>query len=194
MQGRTVTIEPLRPEHARELWPGADDDAIRRWWPRRWRSEADVAAQIDALLAQRDTGTAEPFLLRDAGSGEAAGSTAYYNISRPHRHLSIGWTFLLAPWRRTGLNTETKRLLLAEAFDGRGMERVQFDVDGRNDRSQAAVARIGATREGTLRRHKVLHDGYIRDTVVFSILREEWPAVDARLADLQARHVTAVGS
>lgn len=179
-RGEHVSIEPLRMEHAAELWPAADDDAMRRWWPRRWMSQEDVEAQFQTLLDMQATGRAEPFLLR-APDGTAAGSSAYYGLSDVHRHLTIGWTFLTPAHRRTAMNTEAKLLLLEEAFEVRGMERVQFDVDARNTTSRAAVLRLGATQEGILRRHRVLWDGFVRDTVVFSVLRDEWPRVKAGL-------------
>jgi RimJ/RimL family protein N-acetyltransferase len=184
LRGEHVALEPLDIVHAAELWPAADDDVIREWWPRRWHSREDVEAQFRHLCKRRDEGTAEPFLIRalaDAGRDPAAGATAFYGISDEHRHLSIGWTFLLAPYRRSAVNTETKLLLLEEAFERRGLARVQFDVDSRNLRSQTAVARIGARREGVLRKHRVLWNGYLRDTVVFSVTADEWPDVKARL-------------
>lgn len=188
LRGDHVVLEALRLDHAAEVWPAADDDVIRQWWPRRWRSRDDVEAQFRHLLKRQDEGTAEPFLIRaigDPGAAPkgalAAGCTAYYGISEEHRHLSIGWTFLLAPYRRTAVNTESKLLMLQEAFEGRGLARVQFDVDARNERSQNAVTRLGAKREGVLRKHRVLWNGYIRDTVVFSITDDEWPAVKQRL-------------
>lgn len=176
--GQNVALEPLTVEHAAELWPAADDPAIATLWPRRWASQEDVERQFLALTT---TPACEPFLVRHKASGAAAGSTAYYNVSDEHLHLSLGWTFYTKPFRRTAVNTEAKLLLLAHAFEKRRMERVQFDVDGRNLRSQEAVLRLGATREGVLRRHRVLWDDYIRDTHIFSILREEWPTVKAKL-------------
>lgn len=189
--GDHVRLVPLRVEHAADVWPAADDDAIRRWWPRRWKSQEDVEAQFRHLLGLRDEGKAEPFLIlarQPGGSEVPAGSTSFYGISREHRHLSIGWTWLLAPYRRSPVNTETKRLLMREAFDERAMVRVQFDVDSRNAISRAAVERLGAKLDGVLRYHKVLWDGYIRDTCVYSVVRDEWPDVEARLvARLQRR-------
>lgn len=178
LTGNHVRLEPLRVDHAAELWPAVDDPTIAQYWPRRWTNQQDVERQFEALT---NTAATTPYLVRNARTGAAAGSTAFYNISTEHLHLSIGWTFYNQAHRRTATNTETKLLLLTEAFETCRMERVQFDVDGRNTRSQEAVLRLGANLDGILRRHRVLHDGYIRDTHVFSILREEWPAAKARL-------------
>ncbi len=180
--GTHVTLEPLQPEHATELWPAADDDAIRTLWPRRWQSVEDVGDQFRMLMEWQSQGNAEPYLIR-TNEGKAAGSTVLYSIDAMHRSATIGWTFVVTPFRRTAVNTEAKLLMLTHAFEDLGLERVQFDVDARNKNSQKAVERIGATREGVLRRHKVLWDGFVRDTVVFSITRDEWPRVKAGLEE-----------
>ncbi len=180
MENAWVRLEPLRVRHAEELWPAVDDDEIRRFWPRRWQDQADVESQFRHLIDRRERGVAEPFLIRDR-AGAAVGSTAFYGISKEHRHLSIGWTFLVPSVRGTAVNPATKSLLLAEAFDGRRMERVELHVDSRNTRSRTAVAKLGAMQEGVLRRHRVLWDGYVRDTVMFSIVKDQWPEVKAGL-------------
>ncbi|HRJ48186.1 MAG TPA: GNAT family protein, partial [Opitutaceae bacterium] len=119
--------------------------------------------------------------------GRAVGSTSYLDIAPEHRRIEIGWTWLGAEARRTAINTECKYLLLRHAFETLGCGRVQLKTDARNLRSQAAIERIGAKREGVLRRHLVMPDGFVRDTVMFSILAEEWPAVKARLEANLAR-------
>lgn len=178
MNGEHVSLEPLQAEHAAALW-SCVDDAVRAYWPIRMESPGDVRAQVDHLLAQP---TAQPFVMRST-SGDVVGQTCLYNHDQDHRHATIGWTFIHPEHRRTAVNTETKLLMLTYAFEGLDLERVQFDVDARNQRSQEAVLRIGATKEGVLRRHKVLWDGFIRDTVIFSIIRAEWPTVKAGLEE-----------
>lgn len=139
-------------------------------WPRPWKTVEDIAAQCKHLIEKPDV---EAFLV--LADGEVAGSTTFYDM-KPDQ-LAIGWTFYLPKFRRTAVNTSTKLQMLGRAFDEKEVRRVQFDVDGRNITSQAAVLRLGATHEGTLRQHKMLHDGFVRDTCIFSILREEWPTI-----------------
>lgn len=153
-------------------------------WPRPWQSQADVESQIAKLLRQQADGTAEPFLVR--ADGEAAGSTSFYNMQEGS--IALGWTFYAPKFRRTNVNTETKLMMLTRAFDDLGARRVQFDVDARNEASRAAVLRLGAVQEGILRKHKVLWDGFVRDTVIFSILRDEWPAVRENLTNRLRRN------
>jgi len=106
------------------------------------------------------------------------------DIQRRHRGLEIGSTWLGKPWQRTGINTEAKYLLLRHAFEVLGAARVQLKTDLRNTQSQTAIARLGAVREGVLRKHKIVRDGFLRDSVMFSIIDDEWPAVKTRLERL----------
>lgn len=175
-----IILEPLEAEHATELWPSVEDAEMARHWPRKWACLADVESQFEKLLRQQRAGTAEPFLVR--ADGIAAGSTSFYNIN--DGSVSLGWTFYAPKFRRTNVNTAAKLLMLTRAFEDLGARRVQFDVDARNEASRAAVLRLGATQEGILRKHRVLWDGFVRDTVVFSILQEEWPLVRERLTNL----------
>lgn len=117
------------------------------------------------------------FAIVPVATGAAAGSTRYLDIDRSHRTLEIGWTWIGPAWQRTAVNTECKLLLLAHAFDDLGAHRVTLKTDGRNERSQRAIERIGATREGVLRRHRVCWDGYVRDTVYFGVTDLDWPRV-----------------
>lgn len=172
-----VTLEPLQLAHAAELWPAAEDPDMAAVWPISWNSLADVEAQFAKLIRQGEEGRSEPFLVRV--DGEAAGSTSFYDMA--DRVVSIGWTFFVPKFRRTHVNTASKLWMLTRAFEELGCRRVQFDVDQRNVRSQTAVLRIGAKQEGILRKHKVLWDGFVRDTVVFSIIAEEWADVKAHL-------------
>jgi len=145
---------------------------------------ADLAGMTrlvrEALLA-RDEGREVPFVIVDRRSGRIAGSTRFLEITPAHRGIEIGWTWLSPDAWRTAINTECKRLLLGHCFDTLGMIRVQLKTDRRNERSQRAIERLGATREGVLRHHRIMPDGYLRDTVYYSILAEEWPAVRTRL-------------
>lgn len=147
----------------------------------------EVAAWIAGALAEAAKGTRIPFAIIDQASGRAVGSTSYLDVAPEHRRIEIGWTWLGAPARRTAVNTECKLLLLRHAFETLGCGRVQLKIDGRNLRSQTAIARLGAFREGVLRKHVILPDGFVRDTVMFSITADEWPGVRARLEDFLAR-------
>ena len=141
-------------------------------------AEAWPAYLADALRPEFVT-----WATMDARTGRAIGSTRYGDIAPEHGRVEIGWTWIAPSHQRTAVNTEAKLLQLAYAFDKLGATRVALKTDGRNLRSQAAIERLGAVREGTLRRHIRLPDGFIRDTVYFSILAEEWPAVRARLEE-----------
>lgn len=125
-----------------------------------------------------------PFAILDRASGRAAGSTRYLEIRPEHRGLEIGWTWLGRAYRRTAVNTECKYLLLRHAFEVMGAVRVQLKTDARNLASQRAIERIGGVREGVLRRHMVLADGFVRDSVMFSVTDTEWPGARERLLKL----------
>ena len=141
----------------------------------------DSAAFRDYLQRLLDTADMRPFTIRRAESGAPVGVTTYMEIRPAHRGLEIGSTWLARPAQGTAINPEAKYLLLRHAFETLGAVRVQLKTDGRNLQSQRAIAKLGALREGVLRRHMILPDGYIRDTVMFSVIAEEWPAVKAGL-------------
>ena len=134
------------------------------------------------VCAQAGAGTALPFATLDAASGRAIGTTRFGAIDRANRHVEIGWTYLARRYHRTGANSEAKLLMLAHAFEAWGCLRVEFKTDSLNTPTRTALARLGATEEGTFRNHMVCASGRIRHSVYFSITAEEWPAVKARLA------------
>jgi RimJ/RimL family protein N-acetyltransferase len=184
LAGRFVRLEPLAPKHAPALARALDDPAIWRWMPEPqpggWASaEAYFAGWIRRALDDPD---AAPWATVDAGTGVVVGSTRLLNIRRAHRCAEIGATWLSTPAQRTAINTEAKLLQLGYLFDGLGAVRVELKADHMNERSHRAIQRLGAVREGTLRRHVVRADGSYRDTVYYSILADEWPAVRDRLA------------
>lgn len=149
-----------------------------------------MAAQVGAALATAAAGTLFLFATVDPASGRPIGSTSFLNIDPANRRLEIGGTWLTPASQRSAANTEAKYLQLRHCFETLGCLRVEFKTDLRNTRSRAALARIGAVEEGTFRRHVVLPDGYLRDSVYFSILDREWPAVRDRLQALLAAHPT----
>jgi RimJ/RimL family protein N-acetyltransferase len=184
LEGRHVRLEPLAPRHVPELTRAAQDDEVWRWMPwRRPRDEQAMSAIVGGLLEEQERGLRVPLATIDREGGVAVGFTNFDDLVPVHRRLEIGGTWLARDRWRTPLNTEAKLLMLAHAFDTLGVLRVSLKTDHRNERSQAAIARLGATREGVLRHHHVRPDGTLRDTVYFSILAEEWPAVRRALGE-----------
>ncbi len=192
LAGRHVRLEPLSSAHLADLAPLADDPEIWRFMSfADLRSPAALQGWVQKAQAEQARGEGIAFAVVDAASGQAVGSTSLYDISAPHRRLELGRTWLGKPYRRTALNTEAKRLLLEHCFETLGCHRVQIKTDSRNLRSQAAIERIGAAREGVLRSHMVMPDGFVRDTVMYSIIAAEWPSVRTRLEALLAGRGTA---
>jgi len=186
LRGAHVTLEPLRVGHAPDLWPAADEPDLWRYMTYDVRSEADLAAWIADRVAPRAKGEALPFLLRDARTGQAFGSSSLFDLNGAFHTLELGHTWVGRSHRRTAANTEAKLLLLGHAFEVLRVIRVQLKCDARNLRSAAAIERIGAVREGTIRHQRLLPDGHKRDAVVFSVLDDEWPTVRRRLQGLLA--------
>jgi RimJ/RimL family protein N-acetyltransferase len=180
-----VRLAPLCLEHAEVLWPQADDPDVWRYLPYGTiDSPARLRALIAELLARQARGTDLPFTVFDLATGLAAGMTRYLAIDYANRSLEIGGTWYGRAFRRTATNTECKYLLLRHAFESLGCVRVQLKTDVRNERSQRAIERLGAVREGVLRKHMILPDGYLRSSVIYSVVDDEWPAVKAHLEAL----------
>jgi len=183
LTGRHVRLEPLGPEHVDGLFAASADLEVWRWLSSRQPRTRDEMAQLvsDALHAGA-RGELVTWAQIDQATGEAAGMTSYYDVyPKSRRQLAIGWTWLGRPWWRTAINTEAKLLLLERAFDTLGAVRVAWHTDLRNERSQAAIARLGAVREGILRHGRIRPDGSLQDTVVYSMTADEWPAAAAAL-------------
>ncbi len=182
LYGDAAKLEPLDPSHAEDLLAAGADPEIWRYMPiPQPGSVTEVRQWIDEAWKLAATGEQLPFAIIDPETGRAVGSTRYLEIHRHWRTLEIGWTWLAASVQRTAVNTEAKLMLLKHAFEDQGALRVQFKTDGRNLRSQEALERLGAVKEGVLRKQRVNHDGYVRDAVYYSILDDEWPAVKQRL-------------
>jgi RimJ/RimL family protein N-acetyltransferase len=186
LSGRHVTLLPLQAPHAPALGDAAADG---RLWTLSFTSvpaPGEEDAYVRAALAARDRGEAMPFVVLDA-AGDVVGSTRFYAIDRSVPTLSLGYTWYAARVQRTALNTEAKMLLLGHAFDVLGCESVVLETSHLNTRSQAAIERLGAHRDGILRAHMRHRDGSLRDTFRYSIIRAGWPAVERRLRErLQA--------
>ena len=180
-----VRLEPLTAAHAEALWAVAQDPDLWRWTVSAVRSRGDLDRYVATALEAQAAGTALPFVVR--AGGEVAGSTRFANAAPEHGRVEIGSTWYGKRWQRTAVNTESKLLLLRHAFETLGARRVEFKTDARNAASRAAIARLDAVEEGTLRQHTVRQAGDVRDTVYFSILADEWPDIEVRLLERLAR-------
>jgi N-acetyltransferase len=188
LRGVRVTLAPLGPEHRDALAAAARDPEIGRFLVEPPGPDPPVVGGlIEKLLARQAAGTDLPFVVLETNSGRPVGGTRYLNIDRPNDVVEIGGTWYERALWRTPVNTECKLLLLRHAFETEGAHRVQLQTDLRNERSQRAIARLGAVREGVLREHRRLADGYRRSSVVYGIVASEWPAVRRRLEGFLAR-------
>ncbi|CAM3463548.1 MULTISPECIES: GNAT family N-acetyltransferase [Saccharibacillus] len=179
--GKRARIQPMEERHAEALFEAGRDPSIWTYMPMSIRSPEHMRELVRQALAAKKDGSEFPYVIVDRESGEVVGSTRFLAVSRPNRSLEIGWTWLSPAVWRTSVNTECKFLLLRHAFETLGAIRVQIKTDRRNLRSQQAIERLGATKEGVLRKHVILHDGYVRDSVFYAILDEEWAAVKSGL-------------
>jgi RimJ/RimL family protein N-acetyltransferase len=184
LTGRHVRLEPLGPEHAAALAAAAVDGELWRLWYTGVPTPEATDAWIAAALDMRFRSGALPFVVRELPSGGIVGSTRYFNVEAAHRRLEIGHTWYAQRAQRTAVNTECKLLLLAHAFEALSCVAVEFRTSFFNFASRAAIARLGAKQDGILRNHQILGDGTLRDTVVFSIIACEWPAVKRNLVFL----------
>ena len=181
LDGTHVRLEPLSLEHLPGLTAIGLEPALWRWTVSRVQTPDDLRRYVDVALAERARGVALPFATIWRATGQVIGSTRFGSITPEHRRLEIGWTWLALPFQRTAANTEAKLLMLAHAFGPLCMERVEFKTSALNTPTRNALCRLGAVEEGIMRHHMVNEDGSLRDSVYFSILRDEWPGVRARL-------------
>lgn len=188
LEGHHVRLEPVSLAHVPALWRVGAYEEIWRYLPYRMHSEDDMRAYIAAELARQQAGSVLRFVTIARAIGQPVGSTSYLNIERQHRRLEIGGTWITPAWQRSAINTEAKYLQLRHAFETLGCLRVEFKTDSLNTASRQALARIGATEEGTLRNHMVMPDGRRRHSVYFSIIADEWPQVKAHLERLMAAY------
>jgi N-acetyltransferase len=181
LEVRHVRLEPLTQAHHADLSAVGLDQELWRWTLSPVCTPEEMAAYIETALEEQARGVSLPFALIEKAGGRAIGSTRYGNIERAHRRVEIGWTWIGTAWQRTAVNTEAKYLLLRHAFETIGCMRVELKTDSLNERSRAAILRIGAREEGTFRNHMITASGRIRHTVYFSIVDSEWPAIKSRL-------------
>jgi RimJ/RimL family protein N-acetyltransferase len=179
LKGPRVTLRPLDRDDRDGLVRAAADGEL---WNLRVTSvpgPETVDAWIERAIAGRNAGTMLTYVTMVGD--EIVGSTRFWKLDRQHRTVEIGHSWIAQSWQRSFVNTEAKLLMLGHAFDDLGMNRVQLQTDVLNERSRAAILRLGAVEEGVLRKERIMWDGRVRDTVVFGIIDSEWPAVRARL-------------
>jgi RimJ/RimL family protein N-acetyltransferase len=181
LRGSVVALEPMRMDHVDALTRVGLDPELWRWIPSSVSSAEEMRGYVATALDEQRRGVSLPFVIIARGTEQVVGSTRYGNIDLANRRLEIGWTWVTAAHQRTAVNTEAKLLLLTHAFERLQVNRVELKTDALNLKSRAAITRLGAIEEGTLRKHLVTSTGRIRDTVYFSIIDTEWPAVKRRL-------------
>ena len=184
LRGDHVVLEPAADRHLPDLLAAAQDEQVFAWLP--WRRPNTEAELAEILAGERQI--ALPFAQLERTTGRAVGITTYRDINAAHRTLEVGGTWIGRPWWRTAINTEAKLLILGHAFETLRANRVAIKTDIRNERSQAAIARLGAKREGVLRHQYIRPDGTLRDSVMYSVIPEEWPAVRAYLRERLDAH------
>jgi len=181
LEGDVVRLEPVGEQHVEGLLSAAAFPELWTWMPIAIDSEAVLRALLARAAATLAAGQGLSFATRALRTDEIVGSTSYLNVDEANRRVEIGFTWVTPGWQRSAVNTEAKLLMLRHAFEALGCERVELKTDAMNARSRAAIARLGAREEGTLRHHMIRPDGSFRDSVYFGIVRDEWPAVEARL-------------
>lgn len=181
LRGRHAILEPLAPSHEADLRDAVRDGDLHALWYTSVPAPDRVGAEIERRLALQREGSMLPFAAIEATTGRAVGMTTYMNIDARHRHVEIGSTWYAKHVQRTGFNTDCKLLLLAHAFETLRCIAVEFRTHRMNRQSRAAILRLGAQQDGVLRNHQIASDGTMRDTVCFSIIDSEWPAVRSNL-------------
>jgi RimJ/RimL family protein N-acetyltransferase len=183
LTGDTVELVPLEQIHEVSLWEASDNKEIWTYMATKINSQEELSAEISKAIIAKEQGTQYPFAVFHKERNEIVGSTRFLDISIANKSAEIGFTWYHPSVWRTKVNTECKYLLLMHAFENWQLNRVFFKTDARNARSQQAIARLGAVKEGVMRKDRIISDGYARDTVYYSILNEEWPIIKKRLLE-----------
>jgi RimJ/RimL family protein N-acetyltransferase len=192
LKGGIATLEPLAADHEAALAKAAADGELWRLWYTSIAPPARMRDYVATALDMRERSGAMPFVVRENATGDIVGCTRYFNVDAANRRLEIGHTWYAKRVQRTGVNTECKLMLLGHAFETLKCIAVEFRTHWFNHASRAAIARLGAKQDGVLRNHQLMPDGARRDTVVFSIIDGEWPAVKQHLRyQLERRSVGA---
>lgn len=181
LEGKYVRLEPLRHAHIEGIWEAGRYENIWTYMSVKIDQLQDAVSFVETALRNEEEGIELPFAIIGQEDGKVIGSTRFLNIARKDRGLEIGFTWLTPSVWKSAINTECKYLLMRHCFEQLGCIRVQLKTDSRNLNSQRAIARIGGVREGVLRNHMILPDGYVRDSVYFSITNTEWKNVQEKL-------------
>lgn len=177
LENSIVRLEPLETKHIDALWEIAKDASIWQYTLDNIKSKKDLEQYVQRALKEREDKTGYPFVIIDKRTGNVAGCTRYYEIMEPHNNLEIGYSWMGRSYQGTGLNVACKYEMLKFAFEQLKTCRVALRTDYRNHQSRNAIMKIGAKQEGILRKHRTTPAGYVRDTVYFSILDEDWDAI-----------------
>jgi N-acetyltransferase len=183
LEGQRVRLEPLEARHLSELREAIEDGELWRIPVTFVPHPRDLPQFLEEAERAYEAGRELAFATIDLQSGRVVGSTRFMEIDATHKRLEIGFTFVAATYQRTHVNSEAKYLMLRHAFGPWGCQRVTLVTDVLNDKSRRAIERIGAKQEGIMRSHMVMRDGRVRDSVLFSIIANEWPAVERALAE-----------
>ncbi|MED1791665.1 GNAT family protein [Brevibacillus nitrificans] len=181
LEGKYVRLEPLRHAHIEGIWEAGRYENIWTYMSIKIDRLEDAVSFVETAMRNEEEGIDLPFAILSREDGKVIGSTRFLNIARKDRGLEIGFTWLTPSVWKSAINTECKYLLMRHCFEQLGCIRVQLKTDSRNLNSQRAIARIGGVREGVLRNHMILPDGYVRDSVYFSITHTEWKNVQEKL-------------
>lgn len=181
LRNEVVTLEPLSPSHVHDLAAAVRDGELWKAWYALIAAPEEWPAEVERRLELQRTGQAAPWVIRRNDTGAVCGLTTYLNPAPEHRRLEIGSTWIARSAQGTRVNPAAKLLLLTRAFETLGCNVVELRTHWHNHQSRAAIARLGAKQDGVLRNHQVWKDGSLRDTVVFSIIASEWPAVRSGL-------------
>jgi len=177
LTGTKVSLVPLELNQVDRLCEIGLDPDLWQWVPTKVKSKDEMYKYVESALTDQSKGSALPFAILELQSGQIVGTTRLGSVNRRDNNAEIGWSWIAKPWQRTSVNTEAKLLLLSHAFDSWGCVRIEFTTDARNEQSRAALLRIGATLEGILRKNRIMPEGRVRDTAVFSITDDDWPRV-----------------
>jgi RimJ/RimL family protein N-acetyltransferase len=188
LEGPGIRLEPLGPEHKKELAAAATDGQLWKLWFTSVPEPGQVDEYLAAALEGQRSGHMLPWAVRELTTGAIVGSTRYHDIAAAVDRVEIGYTWYAARWQRSHVNTTCKLLLLTHAFETLGCRVVGFRTDNFNFASQRAIAALGAQKDGVIRHHQARRDGTVRDSVMFSILAAEWPDVKRHLTTRLARH------
>ena len=181
LEGEVVRLEPMAVGHLDGLWEAGRDESLWRLIPTNVASIDDMRKYVESAIADRDRGVALPFVTVEKVTGKVIGATRFGNIDAANLRAEIGWTWITPAFQRTAVNTEAKLLMLTHAFETWKCIRVELKTDALNERSRAAIKRLGATEEGIFRKHMICDTGRFRDSAYFSISDTEWRPVKADL-------------